>query len=518
MILSEGLGNFVPLVGGPENAYHLLVPLESLATVEESTVRDMAIASIVKISDQMSDEHILQYLLPLVDRLAKRDWFTSRISACGLFHTLYKRLKDNGKKKEVLVLYESCCKDSTPMVRRSAALYFSKLLEVVSPDLVQSIMYPKFVTLSEDDQDSVKLLAIDNCICLGKMMKDQERNEKILPVVLKLGTDMAWRIRYSVANKMADLCETFGKTITQNKLDELYQNLISDKEAEVRTASCFNITAVCNNLDAEQIMKIYIPIAQKLVTDENEHVRAALASSLMGLSIKLEEKRTLDYLIPLFMTLLKDANSQVRLNILSKLDHVGQVIGVEKLSQTLLPSIKGLAEDQQWRIRLAIIDYIPPLGEQLGEKFFETDLTNICLNWLRDNVFAIREAGISNITRLIKTFGEGWAKIHVIPFLVELLKEKNYLYRLTGLSAIRQLATVVTKDFNHNTLLPMVLGLVTDPIANIRFNISKTVEAMYSYVDKSIIESKIRPVLMNMTSDNDTDVKYFANKALAAIP
>lgn len=54
----------------------------------------------------MSDEHIIQYLLPLVDRLAKRDWFTSRISSCGLFHVLYKRLKDEGKKTEVLSLYE----------------------------------------------------------------------------------------------------------------------------------------------------------------------------------------------------------------------------------------------------------------------------------------------------------------------------------------------------------------------------------------------------------------------------
>ena len=38
--LAEELAGFVPLVGGPEYAYTLLQPLESLATVEESAVRD----------------------------------------------------------------------------------------------------------------------------------------------------------------------------------------------------------------------------------------------------------------------------------------------------------------------------------------------------------------------------------------------------------------------------------------------------------------------------------------------
>jgi len=40
LVLAEQLGKFVGLVGGPEFAHVLLVPLEHLAAVEESTVRD----------------------------------------------------------------------------------------------------------------------------------------------------------------------------------------------------------------------------------------------------------------------------------------------------------------------------------------------------------------------------------------------------------------------------------------------------------------------------------------------
>lgn len=40
LALAEQLASFVPLVGGPEFAFTLLQPLESLSTVEESSVRD----------------------------------------------------------------------------------------------------------------------------------------------------------------------------------------------------------------------------------------------------------------------------------------------------------------------------------------------------------------------------------------------------------------------------------------------------------------------------------------------
>lgn len=38
--MAEELGKFVDYVGGPSHAYHLLTPLESLATVEEMAVRE----------------------------------------------------------------------------------------------------------------------------------------------------------------------------------------------------------------------------------------------------------------------------------------------------------------------------------------------------------------------------------------------------------------------------------------------------------------------------------------------
>lgn len=72
-------------------------PLESLATVEETVVRDKAVESLRKISQEHSPVDLEVHFEPLVKRLASGDWFTSRTSACGLFSVCYPRVSSTVK-------------------------------------------------------------------------------------------------------------------------------------------------------------------------------------------------------------------------------------------------------------------------------------------------------------------------------------------------------------------------------------------------------------------------------------
>lgn len=71
--------------------------MESLATVEETVVRDKAVESLRIIADQHSPANLEMYFVPLVQRLASGDWFTSRTSACGLFSACYGRVSSSVK-------------------------------------------------------------------------------------------------------------------------------------------------------------------------------------------------------------------------------------------------------------------------------------------------------------------------------------------------------------------------------------------------------------------------------------
>merc|ERR1712227_717114 len=115
LALAEQLGTFTPLVGGAEHVNCLLPPLESLATVEETIVRDKAVESLRAVAAEHSTGDLETHFVPLVKRLATGDWFTSRTSACGLFACCYPRVATSVK-ADLRSQFRNLCQDDTPMV------------------------------------------------------------------------------------------------------------------------------------------------------------------------------------------------------------------------------------------------------------------------------------------------------------------------------------------------------------------------------------------------------------------
>ena len=64
--MAEELGKFVPYVGGPSQAHTLLVPLETLSTVEETVVREKAVESLNSVAAELPESAIAEYYMPLV--------------------------------------------------------------------------------------------------------------------------------------------------------------------------------------------------------------------------------------------------------------------------------------------------------------------------------------------------------------------------------------------------------------------------------------------------------------------
>lgn len=92
LALAEQLGTFTRLVGGPEHVHCLLPPLEALAVVEETIVRGKAVESLRILAEEHSAADLEAHFVPMVKKLAKGEWFTSRTSASGLFSVCYSRV------------------------------------------------------------------------------------------------------------------------------------------------------------------------------------------------------------------------------------------------------------------------------------------------------------------------------------------------------------------------------------------------------------------------------------------
>lgn len=82
-------------------------------------------------------------------RLATGEWFTSRVSATGLFATAYPRCVPSIK-SELRQLYSQLCRDETPMVRRAAAQKLGAFAKAVEKDYVSRELMPLFTDLMQD--------------------------------------------------------------------------------------------------------------------------------------------------------------------------------------------------------------------------------------------------------------------------------------------------------------------------------------------------------------------------------
>jgi serine/threonine-protein phosphatase 2A regulatory subunit A len=212
------LGKFVEYVGGPEYGHVLLSPLENLAAIEEPLVREKAVESLNKICEQLSQPQVEKNFIPLVVRLSKADWFTSKVSATGLYVAPYSR-STQPVQEALRQQFASLVHDDTPMVRRSAATNLAKFVKVIPADVIVEDIIPLFKHLAVDDQDSVRLLTVEVLIAIAEgVPKDQHQSHQTLLEALRaLFDDKSWRVRYMVADrfeKVSNFFITLGDVLT----------------------------------------------------------------------------------------------------------------------------------------------------------------------------------------------------------------------------------------------------------------------------------------------------------------
>ncbi|KAJ3206664.1 hypothetical protein HDU82_004367 [Entophlyctis luteolus] len=542
LALAEELGSFVEFVGGAAFAHLLLAPLETLSAVEETVVREKAVESTSTIGQILSPSQIEDFYIPMVNRLSKGDWFTSRTSACGLYAPVYHSASAKTQ-DDLRALYGALCKDETPMVRRAAATNLAvchgivphfrsqhsiqKLVKKLTKPHVVNEMFPLFSALAQDEQDSVRLLTVEGLISIAEILTPEETKSLLLIILRNMCIDKSWRVRYMIAERFVAVSKAVGADIIKEDLIHAFVQVLKDNEAEVRTAASTQSPGLkivrkarfSAIIDKETVLREIIPCIRELVSDSSQHVRAALATEISSLAPILGKEQTIEHLLPLFLLLLKDDASEVRLNIISKLDKVND--GIELLSQSLLPAIVELAEDKQWRVRLAIIENIPLLASQLGVNFFDEKLGTLCMSWLGDCVYSIREAATVNLKKLTEVFGYDWAKQTIIPKVLIMGQHSNYLYRITTIFALSILATVVNGEVLKDLIIPTLNSLAVDPIPNIRFNVAKSLEKLIPLLRKNglaaLLSDPIKPTLSKLCDDGDMDVRYFAGRALTGL-
>jgi serine/threonine-protein phosphatase 2A regulatory subunit A len=170
--------------------------LERLAAIEETVVRDQGVTVLTAVCDmvirQKGEKTVdVAAWVGLAKRLAAADWFTAKVSACGVLAPMFSLTGD----EDLLHTYKELTTDETPMVRRAAAKYLGKVLHAAGwqhKDLVVAAL----PALIRDEQDSVRLLAVAALAEAGPSYGEhcQWTIQNWLPLLKDGCTDMSWYV------------------------------------------------------------------------------------------------------------------------------------------------------------------------------------------------------------------------------------------------------------------------------------------------------------------------------------
>lgn len=110
------------------------------------------------------------------------EWFTSRTSACGLFSVCYARVQPSVK-TELRTHFRNLCQDDTPMVRRAAASKLGEFAKVLEPEFLKSDIIQLWTQLAADEQDSVRLLAVEACVSIAGLLPSEDLESSVMPIL-----------------------------------------------------------------------------------------------------------------------------------------------------------------------------------------------------------------------------------------------------------------------------------------------------------------------------------------------
>lgn len=75
----------------------------------------------------------------------------------------------------------------------------------MSKEHIMSDALPIYRKLATDDQDSVRLLTIEDMIAIAKQLDHAEVKEQLSAQIRQSVNDKSWRVRYMVANHFVEV-------------------------------------------------------------------------------------------------------------------------------------------------------------------------------------------------------------------------------------------------------------------------------------------------------------------------
>lgn len=542
LILAEQLGQMVVsgLIPGVR-ASSVLPILEKLAGVEETVVRDRAVESINMVvplllpnydsstkgiqeeetTNILGEDDAPALVLATVKRLSNAEWFTTRISACGVLPSIYTYFTHLGRtsptnthnihdiQRELRGYYGQLCDDDTPMVRRGAGTHLGRFFEAVAglevmnqvddtmaralvrvgagpitnttntthlmvtvsdnrKELITKELVTLYCNLATDEQDSVRLLAVGNSGSVACALgRDVDLCKSIvIPIIKSSVIDLSWRVRHHLSKEFAVVAYSQGYSESSssdnsnlNVIFQCFASLLQDVEGEVRASAVDNIARMAQLGGADQFQTYISPTLQLLADDPIMEVRSKLAESIMDCCDETICTALPDHIILQDIhPLLEGFLSDDYAEVqLHILGNLNRVSHLFHKMDAIVKAVLTMTTVLNWRVRKAVARLLPHLADARGVRFFEEQLMEPWMKLLLDQVADVRLACVTGMSKLLSVAGAAWIQREIVPHYVSIYKESSSY--LVRITILRSYAALAIGE-NLNFTLSLLNEIV----------------------------------------------------------
>uniref|UniRef100_A0A671WP49 Protein phosphatase 2, regulatory subunit A, beta b n=1 Tax=Sparus aurata TaxID=8175 RepID=A0A671WP49_SPAAU len=408
LALAEQLGNFTMLVGGPEYVHCLLPPLESLATVEETVVRDKAVESLRKISQEHSPVDLevhfepLTLVMPTLRQAAEDKSWRVRYMVADKFSELQKAVGPEITKNDLVPAFQNLLKDCEAEVRAAAANKVKEFCENLPEDSREQIimthilpcvkelvsdtnqhvksalasvimglstilgkdntiehLLPLFLAQLKDECPEVRLNIISNLDCVNEVIGIRQLSQSLLPAIVELAEDAKWRVRLAIIEYMPLLAGQLGVEFFDEKLNTLCMAWLIDHVYAIREAATCNLMKLVEKFGAEWAQNTIVPKVLGMANDPNYLHRMTTLFCLKlywllffeNTFVACGQDITTKQMLPVVLKMSNDQVANVRFNVAKSLQKIGPVLDSNALQAEVKPVLEKLATDTDMDVK-----------------------------------------------------------------------------------------------------------------------------------------------------------------------
>lgn len=452
MHLADQIANLLDLIGGEEHVDLLFELLIKLVSVDEGLVRCSATSAMITLIQKISKERFQDKFIPFLVSLKSDEWFTAKSSLLDLTPYIYNNLSDELREGMREYILKCCHEDESPLVRKTAARCLINFAECVEQEFVTTDVVTAFNKVSEDSQDTIRMLAVDISISICKRITQKEIADHILLVIDRFEGDESWRIRAHVANQILNLQKAIGPVLTRKTLVNILTNLAKDSECNVRKEVAANIVQFCKILQETNegsshldpiVNTELLPLIIELAEDRNQEIEGSVTMHFRDLCKLLGPARSQDHLMPIVMNLIKISIDNIREEYMINLNTYIKEIGCDNIKEDIQEILSHLMENKSsnWRSKREALSTLYLIIQQTDSEYFKKEMLMIYKHLLRDTVYSVRKVAPILLPLILKKFGQKWFETNLLATCLKPAKHSKYLYRISCLSVIDELIT-----------------------------------------------------------------------------